>query len=216
MSLFFFLHGHLKVLLNFVCYAQVSVCKQLKSVSEIWNFSLIFTWMFQSSILLIGAFINWKWKVWNATSETLSTLSSWICHFTISVPLQTIIWNEMWNRFWVLFFLLTWHFGCVMCWTSCYEYNDWGQCLQVAKACRWFRFISSPACQFIRWIEIYMFECRRTKILDNVLHQPPSTNRVATSHSLWCSKHCSRYRYKQRIISVNNAEEIFKILTIIC
>jgi hypothetical protein len=66
MSLFFFLHGHLKVLLNFVCYAQVSVCKQLKSISEIWNFLLIFTWMFQSSILLIGAFINWKWKVRNA------------------------------------------------------------------------------------------------------------------------------------------------------
>jgi hypothetical protein len=44
---------------------------------------------------------------------------------------------------------------------------------------------SSPPCQFIRWIEIYMFECRRrTKILDNVKHQPPSTNRVATSHSL--------------------------------
>jgi hypothetical protein len=44
---------------------------------------------------------------------------------------------------------------------------------------------SSLHCQFIMWIEIYMFECRRrTKILDNVKHQPPSTNRVATSHSL--------------------------------
>jgi hypothetical protein len=43
---------------------------------------------------------------------------------------------------------------------------------------------SSLPCQFIMWIEIYMFECRRTKILDNVKHQSPSTNRVATSHSL--------------------------------
>ncbi len=56
MSLFFFLHGHLKVLLDFVCY----YCKQLKSLSEISNFLPRLTWMFQSSILLIGAFINWK------------------------------------------------------------------------------------------------------------------------------------------------------------
>jgi hypothetical protein len=37
-----------------------------------------------------------------------------------------------------------------------------------------------------------------------VKHQPPSTNRVATSHSLWCSKYCSRYHYKQRIIFGQN------------
>lgn len=160
-------------------------------------------------------FAYWCLHQLEIRSPMLSTLSSWICHFTISVPLQTIIWNEMWNQPWILFFLLitldAWCVGLVA-----------ANIMNEVNVCRLPMHVddsghSSLPCQFTMWIEIYMFECRRrTKILDNVKHQPPSTNRVATSHSIWCSKHCSRYHYKQRIISVKNAERIFKILTIIC